>query len=160
MATEAESEVGTDTRTALKKLTTIELENMARGLYGLNISNGMTKKELVDIIVNASQKFRGNAEMTVVAKDDKTVEVPKGYVKIRVSPGPHNPKNRPIVVGLNFKMATIPVNRDIIMDGKWLTCLNDAIESKAVIGTDETGRETLMWQDQHKYPFTILVDNR
>lgn len=161
MATEAGSALGTDsTQDALKKLTAIELENMARSLYGLNISNGMDKAELINLIVNATQKYRGNADIKVVPENDSSVEVPKGYVKIRVSPGPHNPKNRPIPVGLNFKMATIPVNRDVVIPGKWMPCLEDAIESRATIGMDDSGRETLIWTDQHKYPFSILVDNR
>lgn len=161
MANEATSALGTEsTREALKKLTAVELENMARSLYGLNISNGMEKKELINLMVNASQKFKGNAEIKVVPENDETVEVPKGYVKIRVSPGPHNPKNRPIPLGLNFKMATIPVNRDVVIPGKWMSCLQDAVESRASIGFDDNGRETLIWTDQHKYPFSILEDNR
>jgi len=161
MAYEAESELGTNNpRDALLKLTVAELSSMARNLYGLNVGGATAKKELIDLIVNATQKFKGNADIQVVSEDAQDEEVPKGYVKIRVSAGPLNPRNRPIIIGLNFKMASLPVNQPIVMPGKWLTCLQDAVESKAVIGTGTDGREELQWIEQQKHPFTIMVDNR
>jgi hypothetical protein len=161
MANEAESALGTEnTRDALLKLSVAELSNMARSLYGLNIGHETAKKELINLIINATQKFKGNADIQVVSEDAADEEVPEGHVKIRVSPGALNPRNRPIIIGLNFKMASLPVNKPIVMPGKWLTCLQDAVESKAVIGTNEQGREELQWIEQQKHPFTILVDNR
>ena len=162
MATEATPNTGANSAESLNKLTAIELENLARSLYGLNISNGTPKKDLIELIVSATQKYRGNAEMQVVSPTAKPedVEVPDGFVKIRVSPGPHNPKAPPIIVGLNFKMASIPCNRDVVMHGKWLSPLQDAVEGRAVMGVNEEGREELQFVEGHKYPFTILVDNR
>lgn len=160
MAHEAESELGTESsHDALMKLSIKELFMLGRNVYGLNMSNGTSKKDLVDLIINAGQRNKGNAEMQVVSEDED-VEVPKGYVKIRVSPGQYNPKSRPIIVGLNFRQASIPVNRDVVMPGKWLTCLQDAVEDKASIGIDDDGKETLIFTSQHKYPYSILVDNR
>lgn len=161
MASEATPEVGDIvSRDTLQKFKKDELVAYARLTYDLNLhAEQMHKEELLDVIMSAARKFKGNAEMKSVRMGTE-VEVPEGYVKIRVSPGNHNPNNRPIPVGLNFVMATIPVNRDVVMHGKWLPCLEDAVERRYYVGKDPHGEETLDWNDQHKYPFSILVDNR
>lgn len=161
MANEATHEVG-DIVSAetLKKLNKSELATLARGLYGLNVSPDQNSAdEMRDLIMNAARKFKGNAEMRVVQKGDKG-DVPPGYVKIKVSPGQYNPNERPIPVGLNFRMATIPVNKEVIMPGKWMPCLEDAVERRYAVRKLPDGREELGASDQHKYPFTLLVDNR
>ena len=161
MAEEATPAVGEEfSRDMLTKMNKQQLVAFAKLTYGLNLVAEQThKEELIDFIMNAARKFKGNAEMTVV-KMGADVEVPPGYVKIRVSPGDHNPNNRPVPIGLNFRMATIPVNRDVVMSGAWLPCLQDAVERRYFVGKDHHGDETLDWNDQHKYPFSILVDNR
>lgn len=147
-------------RDTLLKMNKNELSGYATTVYGLSINPEQThKEEMVDFIMSAARKFKGNAAMKAV-KMNTDVEVPEGYVKIRVSPGDHNPKSRPIVVGLNFDMATIPVNKDVVMHGKWVPCLEDAIERKYYVTRNEHGVEELDFNDQHKYPFSILVDNR
>lgn len=163
MADEATSEIGTVvSRGLLEKFNKTELVAFARLTYGLNVNIDQNAKEdLIELIMNAARQAKGNEEFRVLPKDDAKAEVPKGYVKIKVSAGAHNPKNRPIPVGLNFKMATIPVGKEVIIPGKWMPCLEDAVQRKYSVGYDEsTGRETLVWNDQHAYPFTILVDNR
>lgn len=160
MATEATSEIGTLlSRDSLAKLNVAELEQMSVTFFGLKLPKGLSKVELIDNILGASRKAQGNQEMKIVEKDTK-VDVPKGYVKIRVSPGDHNPNHRPVPVGMNFRMALIPVNKDIVMPAKWLPCLQDAVTRKYTVGRDESGKEALQAHDEHRYPFTILVDNR
>lgn len=144
----------------LNKLTKSELVEFARMSYGLNLNIEQPKGELVDFIMNAARRFKGNAEMRVVDMNAE-VEVPKGYVKIRVTPGTYNPNGHPIPIGLNFRLATVPVNKDVVMHGRWLPCLQDAVERRYSVGRNPmTGKEELIWNDQHKYPFTIIVDNR
>lgn len=161
MVDETTPEVGAAvSRETLAKMSKPELSGFANQFYGLNLKpDQYPKEEMIDFIINATRKFKGNAEIRVV-KANTNVEVPDGYVKIRVSPGEHNPKKRPIIVGLNFAMASIPVNKDIVLPGKWMVCLEDAVERKYSVGEDDYGNETLDWTDQHKYPFSILVDNR
>ena len=161
MATEAESTVGTSlSRDTLVKLNIPELETMAQQLFGLKLQRGLGKQELIDSILGVSAQAKGNREMKVVEKGAK-VEVPPGYVKIRVSPGDHNPNHRPVPVGLNFRMALIPVNKDIVMPAKWLPCLQDAVTTKyALQRNPDTGKEEFVAHEEHRYPFTILVDNR
>jgi hypothetical protein len=148
-------------RETLVKMNKNELAAFARHSYDLNLNPEQThKEELIEFIMSAARKFKGNAEMKAVRMNDQ-VDVPPGYVKVRVSPGDHNPNNRPIVVGLNFMMASIPVNMDVVMHGKWVACLQDAVERKYFVSRNEmTNREILDYNDQHKHPYSILVDNR
>lgn len=161
MANEATHEIGDIvSRETLKKFNKSELATYGRVNYGLNVSpSNNTAEEMIDLIMNAARKFKGNAEMKVVNMGE-AVEVPKGYIKIRVQPGDHNPNQRPVPLGLNFRMATVPVNKDVVMHGKWLPCLQDAVERKYFKTRTSDGEETLGWNDQHKYPYTIMVDNR
>lgn len=157
-ANEADPGVGENvTRDMLNKLDHGALVLFGRLNYGFDNVTTQThgKEELTEMIMNAARKFKGNAEMRVVEKNEK-VRVPKGYVKIRVSPGDHNPNNRPVPLGLNFKMATIPVNKDVIMHEKWLPCLEDAVQTKYYLDkTDPTGTKLGM-MEQQSYPFSIL----
>jgi hypothetical protein len=147
-------------RDTLVKMNKNELVQFARHSYDLNLNAEQThKEELIDFIMSAARKFKGNAEMKYV-RMNAPIDVPEGYVKVRVSPGDHNPNNRPVVVGLNFVMASVPVNMDVVMHGKWLTCLKDAVERKYFVSRQDNGRETLDYNDQHKHPYSILVDNR
>jgi hypothetical protein len=129
----------------------------ARLDYGLEMNTtAHPKDEVIEAIMNAARKFKGNSEMKVVEKD-ADVEVPPDYVKIRVSPGDHNPNAHPIPIGLNFRLATIPCNMDVVMHKKWLPCLQDAVQTKYFTKRDPiTGHESLQSQPQHSYPFSIL----
>lgn len=141
-------------------LDSIELEQLvlfARLNYGFSnvTTKTQSKEELVDLIMNAARKFKGNAEMKVVEKDAK-VEVPPDYVKIRVSPGPYNPSNRPVPLGLNFKFATVPVNKDVVMHKKWLTCLKDAVQTKYFLDKSDPNGDKLGYMEEQSYPYSIL----
>jgi len=147
----------TMTREKLEQFSDIELITYARMQYDLKLSRDSTPRdEVLDIIVNAARRFKGNSGMTVVPRDDKR-KLGMGMVKVRVSPGPHNPNERPIIVGLNFEMASIPCNRDIIMDEKWLVCLQHAIRTNYRVGyNEETGKEGLMWNEENQYPYSVI----
>jgi hypothetical protein len=148
-------------RATLEKMKKDELAKFAFAMYNLNlVPEQQDRREMIDQILSATRTFKGNTEMKVVKAGDTTTQVPPGYVKIKVSPGDYNPNKRPIIVGLNFKMASIPVNKEVIMPGRWMACLEDAVERRYFVGRDDHGDETLDWTDQHKYPFSLLVDNR
>ena len=149
------------TRDTLSKMKKHEITGMIRMLYGVSINpEQYSKADLIDQGMKLARQYKGNADMRVVKKNDKNVEVPEGFVKIRVSPGEYNKKARPIILGLNFDLCSVPVNRDVVMHGRWLPCLEDAVERRYALGEDDDGNETLVWSDQHKYPFSIIVDNR
>ena len=157
-AKQATPEIGEEvTRDLLKEMTHEGLVLFARMNYAL--SNVSTKShprgELENLIMQAARKYKGNAEMKVVDMGEE-VEVPKGYVKIRVSPGDNNPNQRPIPLGMNFRMATVPCNKDVVMHKKWLPCLQDAVQTKYFVDKSNPGSESLGWMEQHSYPFSIL----
>lgn len=129
----------------------------ARLNYGLTSISTKThpKEELIEIIMNMARKLKGNAEMKVVDMDAE-VEVPPGYVKIRIQGGKYNPNNRPVPVGLNFRMATIPVNKDVVMHEKWLTCLKDAVRDEYFVDRSDPREEKLGVMQSHSYPYSIL----
>jgi hypothetical protein len=144
-------------RQVLEDMTHADLVMFARLNYGMQgvTTKSSTKADLVDLMMNLARKLQGNAEMKVVEMDEE-VEVPPGYVKIRLQGGKYNPNNRPIPVGLNFRMATIPVNKDIVMHGKWLTCLKDAIRTEYFVDRSDPHEETLGRMDSLSYPYSIL----
>ena len=158
VAVEATPEIGDEvSRSMLKEMDHASLVLFARLNYGMT---GMTtqsnpREEVIELIMNAARKYKGNAEMKVVPMNEK-VEVPPDYVKIRVQPGSNNPNQRPIPIGLNFKMATVPVNKDVIMHKKWLPCLEDAVQTKYFVDRSDPAKETLGLMEQHSYPFSIL----
>lgn len=130
----------------------------ARLQYGID---GVTTKthareELVEMVMNYARKYSGNAEMKVLKRGEEGAEVPPGYVKVRVQAGKYNPNMRPIPVGLNFKMATIPVNKDVIMPAKYLVCLEDAVRTEYFVDRSDPNNETLGWQESHSYPYSVL----
>jgi hypothetical protein len=158
-ANEAAPVVGEEiSRELLSEMDHPSLVMFARLNYGLtNISTkSHPREEIIDIIMNYARKYKGNAEMAVHDMNAEEVEVPPGYVKIRVQAGEFNPNNRPIPVGLNFRTATIPVNKDVVMPAKWLPCLEDAVQTKYYIDKSDPNNETLGWMEQHSYPFSIL----
>lgn len=143
------------TREALSEMDHPSLVMFAKLNYGMNVSTKSNPPgELIEMIMNAARKFKGNAEMKVVNMNEE-VEVPPGYVKVRVSGGKYNPNNRPIPIGLNFRMATVPVNKDVVMHEKWLPCLQDAVRTEYYV--DSSGpSEELGFQEIHSYPFSII----
>jgi len=145
------------TRDFLAEMSHEGLILFARMQYGItNLSvRGTVRKDVENLIMEAARKFKGNAEMKVVEMNEE-VEVPPGYVKIRVSPGDYNPNQRPIPIGLNFKTATIPVNKDVVMHSKWLPCLEDAVQTKYYVDRSDPRNETLASREQHSYPFSII----
>jgi len=152
----AERAVGeTVSRADLEQMDHQSLIMFARLQYDLQLNAKQNPKgEVIDMLMAAARKFKGNATMRVQAENDKN-KVPVDHVRVRVSAGKYNPNQRPIIVGLNFEMASIPCNKDIIMHKKWLTCLEDAVRTNYFV--DKSGpEETLGYQNEHTYPFSVL----
>jgi hypothetical protein len=153
---EATPAVGeTVSRADLEKMDHDTLILFGRLQYDLQLNKKQNPKaECVDLLMSAARKYKGNAGMRVMKEEDKTA-CPPDHVKVRVSAGKYNPNQRPIIVGLNFEMASIPCNKDIIMHKKWLTCLQDAVRTNYFV--DKSGpEETLGYQMEHQYPFSVL----
>ena len=124
--------------------------------YGLNVNKGFAKPDLISMISRSQQQFKGNDQIQVVNASDNSKSVPPGFVKIRVQPGKYDKIPRPVVIGLNFKLATIPVNRDVIIPAKYLVCLEDAIQDTLHQYSDDMGELVTEIQQEHCYAFSIL----
>jgi hypothetical protein len=136
----------------LKELSKKELLTIANQVFGLNANGSLNKDQLVDIIEQAGQRFKGNENITVV-DEDNTDRVRPGYIKVRVQPGRYNPNNRPIFVSHNFRPATIPVNCDVIIPAYYESCLKDALQER--YHQDPNTRE-LIKTKEHSYPYSVL----
>ena len=153
----AERAVGeTVTRADLEIMDHDTLILFGRLQYDLQLVKAQNpKNECVDLLMAAARKFKGNSSMRILSTDDNKTKCPDDHIKIRVSAGKYNPNQRPIIVGLNFVMASIPCNKDIIMHKKWLTCLQDAVRTNYYM--DKSGVEPeLAYQLEHQYPFSVL----
>lgn len=139
------------TREAMEELTKEELVKFGNLMYGLNVNKNFAKKELIDMIASAQQKYKGNEEIRVVEGDD-TERVKPGFIKVRVQPGRYNPNNRPIFVSHNFRPATIPVNVDVIIPEYYENCLKDAVQDRYFKDTEGEFQHV----KEQAYPYSVL----
>jgi hypothetical protein len=143
-------------RQALEELSHEELVAYANINYGLEVNKGYSVPDLISMISRTQQQFKGNDSIKVVNARDTHTEVPPGHVKIRVQPGKYDRIPRPVVIGLNFKLATIPVNKDVIIPEKYLVCLQDALQDTLHQYKDEQGELVTEILQEHAYAFSIL----
>lgn len=140
------------TRDNLIELPKKELLTIANAVFGLNANGSLTKDQLVDLIEQAKQRFKGNENITVV-KEGNTDRVKPGFIKVRVQPGRYNPNNRPIFVSHNFRPATIPVNVDVIIPAYYESCLKDALQTRY---TQDRDTRELIRTEEHSYPYSVI----
>jgi hypothetical protein len=140
------------TKEALEEMDHIDLVRFANTMYGLNVNKDYEHHDLVDMVVKSQRLYKGNAAIKIV-NDGNEDEVPPGYMKIRVQPGKWNPNNRPIFISHNFKSATIPVNKDLIMPSQYESCLKDAVRDEYF--NDPDTREFIK-QEVQSYPYSVL----
>ena len=136
----------------LAKLTTVELVKHANENFGLKVNKDYAKADLINMIIQSQRKFKGNAGIRVLDEGD-TRKVPPGYVKIRVRPGKYDRTPRPIIIGHQFKLCSVPVNRDVIIPAKYLVCFEDAVQD-TYFQDEDTGE--FVCQPEHAYSFSIL----
>lgn len=136
----------------LNELPKKELLTIANAVFGLNVNGSLTKDQLIDLIEQAKQRFKGNEDVTVV-EEGNTDRVKPGFIKVRVQPGRYNPQNRPIFVSHNFRPATIPVNQDVVIPAYYESCLKDALQYR--YHQDPNTRE-LVRTEEHSYPYSVL----
>jgi len=137
----------------LNKLNMTELVSYANSTFGLNVNKDYQKTDLINMIVQSQRKFKGNAQIRVLDKGDTSTETPPGHVKIRVSPGKYDRTPRPIIIGHQFKLCSVPVNKDVIIPAKYLVCFEDAVQD--VYFQDEETKE-FVCQSEHAYAYSVL----
>lgn len=136
----------------LKKLTIQELVDHANSNFGLHVTKDYAKGDIINMIMQSQRKFKGNAGIRVLAKGD-TTKCPPGHVKIRIRPGKYDRTPRPVIIGHQFKLASVPVNKDVILPIKYLVCFEDAVQDTYF---QEEDSKELVCQPEHAYSFSIL----
>lgn len=139
-------------RDQLAQMEMPDLVRYANEHFGLGVTKDYNKFDIINQIEQSMRKFKGNAMMRVVGDGDKG-PVPPGMMKIRLRPGKHDRIPRPVIVGHQFKIASVPVNRDVIMPAKYLVCFEDAVQD--VYFTDEVTKEWVC-QEEHAYSYSVL----
>lgn len=139
-------------REELEAMDEMDLISYANLNYGLGVNKEMPKYELVNLLDRTQRKFKGNENVRVLRRGEEYTCRP-GEVRIRCRPGKHDKVPRPIIVGHQFKIASIPINVDVIIPAKYLTCLQDAVQDTYF--QDPETRE-LIRQEEYTYDFTIL----
>jgi hypothetical protein len=120
--------------------------------YGLGVNKDYQKHDLINMIEQSQRKFKGNAGIRVLNPDEE-MEVPPGYMKVRIRPNKHDRIPRPAIIGHQFKVCSVPVNKDVIIPQKYLPCFEDAIID--VYFTDPATNE-FVCQREHTYSYSIL----
>jgi hypothetical protein len=139
-------------REELEQLSITDLVMYANLNFGLGVTKDYNQFDIINQIEQSQRKFKGNALMRVVDEGDDGPVGP-GMMKIRVRPGKHDRIPRPVIVGHQFKIASVPVNRDVIMPARYLVCFEDAVQD--VYFTDELTKEWVC-QQEHAYSYSVL----
>lgn len=138
-------------RETLQKLNIKELVAYANSTFGLNVTKDYQKNDLINMIEQSQRKFKGNAGIRVLSKGD-TSACPPGFIKIRVQPGKYDKTPRPIIIGHNFKLCSVPVNKDVMLPAKYLVCLSDAVQDTYF----QTEEGEFVCQPEHAYSYSVL----
>lgn len=125
-----------------------ELITYANMTYGLNVNARMSKADLIQMIERSHSKFRGNAEVEV---GNRTLK--PGYARIKINKTELNKSGRPVIVGLNGTMYSLPVGHEFSCPMPLVEILNNAMQIQYDI--DPSSNE-LVAREVHSYPFVIL----
>jgi hypothetical protein len=136
-------------RELLEKMTKKDLIEHGNLTFGLSLNANHHKEDIVNAIERAGMRFRGNQDLS--AGD---VELKPDYTKIRLSAGELNPTGRPVIVGLNGKMYSIPVGVEINVPNPLVEILSNAI--KKVYKQDPRTNELIV-SEVNSYPFSIIA---
>lgn len=139
-------------REEMEALDSQELINYANLNFGLGVNKDYNRFDIINQVEQAQRKFKGNATMRVVGEGDDG-RVGPGMMKIRIRPGKYDRIPRPVIIGHQFKIASVPVNRDVIMPARYLVCFEDAVQDTYF--TDEVTQEWVC-QQEHAYSYSVL----
>ena len=137
-------------RTELMDMTKDELVVYANSTFNLNVNKQFNKADLVEQIMSARGRFSGNANVKIAGEDDT---VPPGHVKVRIRPNRYDKTPRPAIIGLNFKMASVPVNKDVILPAAYLSCFAYAQED---VYFQDPDTQELVRTKEYAHDYTVL----
>lgn len=138
------------TTNALEDMDKSDLVTYANMTYGLNVNSRLSKQELIQQITKASQKFAGNA---AVSLDTKT-QLQPGFARIKINKTELNRRGRPVIISLNGKASSLPVGKEIIVPLSYVEILNNAVQFQ--YEPDPANDMELEKREVHSYPFSVL----
>jgi hypothetical protein len=140
--------VGNVSEERLNAMTKEELVTYANMTFGLNVNAKMNKSDLIGAIMRSEQRFGGNADLLVGDS-----ELPPGYAKLKINTTELNKAGRPVIVGLNGKMFSLPVGIEFGCPMPLVEILNNAVQYQ--YEQDPASLE-MVRREVHSYPFTVL----
>lgn len=136
------------TEANLREMEKAELVTYANMTFGLNVNGRMNKEDIIGSIMRASQKYRGNAQIDVSSSALKP-----GFAKIRINKTELNKSGRPVIVGLQGTMYSLPVGVDFQCPLPLVEILNNAVQRQYEV---DPGNNELIPREVHSYPFVVL----
>lgn len=136
----------------LEGMTKLELVKYARMTYNLSVNNRYQKHEIIAAIKDATKKFSMNKHLQSSGSIASSGLQP-GYSEIQLHRTELTKGQRAAIVGLNGRMASLPIGEKFGCPIELVQVLNDAvgIEYEKNPDTDE-----LEERKTHTYPFTIF----
>lgn len=137
----------------LEGMTKQELAKYGVATYGLSLTTKYSKQDLIGYIKDAAQKFRGNEQIRV-GDGLKNEDLPPGNAEIQLHRTDLNKGMRACIVGLNGKMASLPIGKEFWCPLEYVEILKNAqrIEYEQDWTSDPP---QMVPREVHSYPFTI-----
>jgi hypothetical protein len=136
----------------LEGMTKQELVKYANMTFGLSLTARYAKHELVETIQQAQQKFQLNDNLQFGASLEEGLK--PGYAEIQLHRTELLKGLKAAIVGLNGKMASLPIGTKFGCPLEYVDILQNAVRMEYVQDTSVNPPE-LLENPVHAYPFTI-----
>ena len=132
----------------LRGMNKADLVKYANMTFGLNVNAKMSKEDLISAVLRSRSRFAGNANLL-----DDTSTLPPGYARIKINKTELNKQGRPVIVGLNGKMYSLPVGQAFGCPLPLVEILENAVQYQY---EQDPATQELVRRDVHSYPYTVL----
>ena len=137
----------------LEGMTKQELVRYGIDTYGLSLNTKFSKHDIINYIQDAARKFKGN-ENIQIGEHLKVEELPPGCAEIQLHRTELNKGMNAAIVGLNGKMASLPIGKQFWCPLEYVEILKNAV--RVEYEQDWTSDPPkLTPREVHSYPFTI-----
>lgn len=141
-------------RELLEGMTKPELIKYGNATYGLSLTAKYTNADLINAIEQSAAKFQLNSSIkTGTAIEDK--ELPPGMAKIQLHRTELNKGEKSAIVGINGKLASLPIGAKFWCPIELINVLNDAMRLEYELDRTTEPPE-LIAREVHTYPFTVF----
>ena len=132
----------------LRTMTKEELVIYGNMTFGLNVNARMNKEDLIGSILRSESKFGGNTDLLTAESS-----LPPGYAKIKLNKTEMNKSGRPIIVGIQGRMYSLPVGPAFGCPLPIVEVLENAVQYQY---EQDPATNELVRREVHSYPFTVL----